>query len=103
MFSSNWPRAFQLWNAKECYKMDVDSKALNPIRDCIHFIPAQEDMEVNYNKRFWLGSIEESVETANDIGDTVNMDLVAGKLESTNIRLMNPISTTRLTTSEDHL
>ena len=34
---------FQFWDEEECCRIDMDFKALNTIRDCIHLIPTAED------------------------------------------------------------
>lgn len=92
---------FQFWDVEECCRIDGDFEALNSIRDCIHLIPAHLDSDVNRSKRPPIGNLGESMGTGNDVGDNVQVEPATGEPESTGIRLSNPLSTTKVATSEE--
>ena len=93
---------FQFWDVEECCRIDIDFEALNSIRDSIHLIPADSDLEVHCSKRPRLGHVGESVDIGDDVGDSVQLEPAAGEPESTEIRLTDPIFTTMAATSEEH-
>ena len=62
---------FQFLDVEECCRIDNDFEALNSIRDSIHLIPADSNLEVHCSKRPCLGSVGESVDIGNDVGDSV--------------------------------
>ena len=97
-----WLGRFQFWDVEECCRIDGDFEDLNSIRDCIHLIPADSDLEVNCSKRPRLGSIGESTGTRNDVGDSMRLEPTGVELEPTEIRLTDPVPTTEGGASEEH-
>ena len=93
---------FQFWNVEECCRIDGDFEDLNSIRDCIHLIPADSDLEVNCSKRPRLGSVGESTGTGNDVGDSMRLEPAGVELEPTEIMLTDPVPTTEGGASEEH-
>ena len=93
---------FQLWDVKECCKIDSDFKALNSIGDCIHLILAYSNSEVNYSKRPHLGNVGGSVGIGNDVGDDMQLEPTARELEPMEIRLTYPVSTVKVAISKEH-
>ena len=93
---------FQFWDVEECCRIDVDFEALNSIRDSIHLIPADSDLEVHCSKRPRVGSVGESVGNGNDVGDSMQLEPAARELESTEIGLTDLLFTTKVATSEEH-
>ena len=93
---------FQLWDVEECCKIEGDFEALNSIRDSIHLIPTDLDLEVHCSKCPRLGNVGESVGTRNNVGDNVQLEPVAREPESPEIRLTDPVFTMKVATSEEH-
>lgn len=93
---------FQFWDVEECCRIDGDFEALNSIKDSIHLIPTDSDLEVHCSKRPRLGNVGESVGTGNDVGDNVQLEHVARDPKSTETRFTDPIFTTKVATSEEH-
>jgi len=95
--------AFQFWDVEECCKIDhnVDFKALNSIRDGIHVIPVEKDLEVVRRKRLHLGNARESVGTVHNIRDSVDLEPSPSETEFIESQLTNLVSTARVTMSMD--
>jgi len=65
---------------------------LNLIRDCIHLISTEANLEGDHHKCPRVGSIRKSIGNANnDVRKSVDLEPIAGELQSTKIPLLDPV------------